>query len=107
MKTRITVNEDHGTDGVEWSVSFDGYNTEDNSQTVTVLNKEEAFKLRDICTPFFPAYIIGEKSKSPIDDIEWLCKVIEPMLDEKYEHDSQTMLRIEDILKKYALPLTH
>lgn len=47
MKNAL-VNEDINQNGTDWSVSFDGYNTGDNSQTVICANKDEAFKLKAI-----------------------------------------------------------
>lgn len=47
MKTAL-VNEEINKNGTVWSVSFDGFNTTNNSQTVIVANCEEAFKLKGI-----------------------------------------------------------
>lgn len=39
MKTAL-VNEDHNQQGEEWSVSFDGHNTSDASQTVICKDRD-------------------------------------------------------------------
>lgn len=53
MKTTIVINEDHTKNGVDWSVSFDGYNTGDGTKTVKVASKEDAFKLKELCKDHF------------------------------------------------------
>lgn len=47
MKNAL-VNEIHHADHVEWSVSVDGFNTPDSSQTVICKDSAEAFKLKGI-----------------------------------------------------------
>lgn len=87
MKTAL-VNEDVHNNGTDWSVSMDGYNTDNDSQTIICANSAEAFKLKAII----------DELKSTLS---WLCETIEPMLDEKYEYDSQLMLKLDDIKEKH------
>lgn len=72
MRT-VLVNENHEKTGVEWSVSFDGYNTGVESQTVLVADGKEAFKLKSI-----------------VDDLKekigFLCYQLKPEFEEKREN---------------------
>lgn len=87
MKTAL-VNEFIEKNGTEWSVSFDGYNTSDISQTVICLNSEEAFKLKKIVDD------LKEKLAFCVDNLDY-------RLEENYEFDANLDIILTDIKALY------
>jgi len=82
------VNEDIQPWGTDWYVSLDGLNTGDESQSVCVVNSEEAFKLQKIISDLKQA-------------IAFLCEIIEPVLDEKYEYEAKLSIQVDEIKDKF------
>lgn len=92
MKTTL-VNESHDETGVEWSVSVDGFNTPNSSQTIAVRDKENAFKLKKLIDD------LKEKLSYCIQHLEY--RIEDKPEDFNSESEVQLRFIIDDIKTLY------